>query len=199
MTTIRKDAPQKIDRYIAKLPDFSREICTRLRELIHKADERIVEDWKWGPNFNKDGMICGFGAFKEHVSFAFFKGAVMSARHKLFNYGFDNASNRSVKFTSADEIDEEKLMEYIREAVELNEKGIEPEPPKRDLIIPKILTDTLEKHPEALKTFEGFPYSHKKEYVEWFTEAKREETKERRLKKMVEMLKEGKGLNDKYR
>lgn len=199
MATIREDAPQKIDAYISKLPDFSREICKRLRELIHRADEQIVEDWKWGPNFNKDGMICGFGAFKEHVTLAFFRGAVMSDQHKLFNHGFDNVGSRSIKFTSADEIDEEKLMDYIREAVALNEKGIEPEPPKKELEIPEILTETLEKHPDARKTFQDFSYYHKKEYVEWITDAKREETRKRRLDKMVGMLKEGKGLNDKYR
>ena len=80
---IHPNATQEIDRYIAKAPEFARPICARIRALIHKADPDIVEDWKWGPNFNKHGMICGFGAFKEHVSLGFFKGELLKDPKKL--------------------------------------------------------------------------------------------------------------------
>lgn len=66
---IQPDASKKIDAYIAKAQAFAQPIGRKLRELIQKAHADIVEDWKWGaPNFHKDGMVCGLGAFKQHVT-----------------------------------------------------------------------------------------------------------------------------------
>lgn len=62
-----------ITEYVDALPPFSHEICVKLRELIHAAIPDVIEDWKWGPNFYCHGMVCGFGAFKSHVTIAFFK------------------------------------------------------------------------------------------------------------------------------
>ncbi len=87
MTRLNPDSKKLIDEYIDELPDFSKEICMRLRELTHSADPEIVEDWKWGPSFNKQGMVCGFSAFREHVSFTFFEGAAMKDPKKLFTEG----------------------------------------------------------------------------------------------------------------
>src|SRR5436853_338053 len=92
-------ASKLIDDYIAKSPAFAQKICNMLRQIILKADPKIIEDWKWGPNYYKDGMICGYGTFKGWVTFSFFQGALMKDPKKLFNYGDANAHNRSIKFT----------------------------------------------------------------------------------------------------
>ena len=77
MTAAHPNATQEVLNYIATMPEFSRAICTKLRSIILKADKKIVEDWKWGPNYNYNGMICGYGAFKGHVKFTFFNGSAM--------------------------------------------------------------------------------------------------------------------------
>jgi uncharacterized protein YdeI (YjbR/CyaY-like superfamily) len=64
--------------------------------------------------------------------------------------------------------------------------------------IPGFLTDALKRNPKAKATFEGFAYSHRKEYVEWITEAKTEETRSRRLATAIEWMAEGKSRNWKY-
>ena len=69
---------------------------------------------------------------------------------------------------------------------------------KKDLEVPDYFTAALKKNKKALATFEGFPYSKKKDYVEWVTEAKTDETREKRLKTSVEWMAEGKGRNWKY-
>src|SRR5436190_6147219 len=86
------------------------------------------------------------------------------------------------------------LLSYIKEAVRLNDAGIKPPPRangKRQLIIPPFFTTALKKNPKALATFENFSYSHKKEYVQWVTEAKREETRNKRLATTLQWLGEG--------
>jgi uncharacterized protein YdeI (YjbR/CyaY-like superfamily) len=66
------------------------------------------------------------------------------------------------------------------------------------LVIPDYVTKALKKDKKALATFEAFAPSHRKEYVEWITEAKTEETRNKRIATMMELLAEGKSRNWKY-
>jgi len=98
---------------------------------------------------------------------------------------------------------DKKMLVYIKEAKRLNDEGIQkPSKPKptgaRELEIPSELTAALKKNKKALATFEEFSYSHKKEYVDWINEAKREETKAQRLATTVAWLTEGKSRHWKY-
>jgi hypothetical protein len=69
----KSDASFKITDYIESLPDWSQKICITLREISLKSNSEIIEDWKWGPNYYLNGMVCGFSAFKKYVNFVFFK------------------------------------------------------------------------------------------------------------------------------
>jgi hypothetical protein len=71
------DAKKRIDNYIASGSALARPILRKLRELIFIAEPAIIEDWKWGPNYSKNGMVCGYFGFKEHVTFTFFGGAAL--------------------------------------------------------------------------------------------------------------------------
>lgn len=64
--------------------------------------------------------------------------------------------------------------------------------------MPDYFTAALKQNQKALATFQGFSYSHKREYMEWITEAKQEETRTRRMKTSLEWLAEGKSRNWKY-
>jgi uncharacterized protein YdeI (YjbR/CyaY-like superfamily) len=97
-----------------------------------------------------------------------------------------------------------KITSYIKEAMELNDKGIKllpkpTSPERKELIIPDYFLATLKKNKMAMEVFESLSYSHKKEYVEWVTEAKTAVTREKRLAQSIEMLAAGKGRNDKYK
>ena len=64
MSISHPNATKEVLDYIDSMPDFSKSICKKLRSIILKTDKNIVEDWKWGPNYSFNGMLCGFGAFK---------------------------------------------------------------------------------------------------------------------------------------
>ena len=98
---------------------------------------------------------------------------------------------------------EKVLLGYVRKAAALNDAGTKAEPAKkiqaaRELETPDFLTDALRNNKKARTTFDGLSPSHQREYIEWLTEAKREETREKRLATTLEWLAEGKARNWKY-
>lgn len=199
MATIRKDAPALIDEYIAAMPDFLKEICVQLRQIIHKADPEILEDWKWGPNFNKNGMICGFWPTRKYIKFTFYRGAELEKNFPVFNHCTDNENNRSIKYTHRSEINEKEIIRCIRAAVKLNASGPRKVARDKTITLPGDLKKQLSLNPAAQKHFNSFTYYKQKEYVEWIGSAKREETRARRLAITLQKLEKGIGFNDKYR
>ena len=195
------DKDPRIDAYIEKSADFAKPIMTHLRKVIHKASPKITENIKWSmPAFEYKGLVCGFAAFKQHCTFGFWKqslleqGAFSSEKTAMGSFG---------RITSRKDLPpDEMLIKLIRQAVELNENGVKVDKKKpaakKELVVPDILTAALKKNKAAQKTFDNFPYSCKKEYVEWITEAKTEPTREKRLAQTLEWLAEGKRRNWKY-
>jgi uncharacterized protein YdeI (YjbR/CyaY-like superfamily) len=194
---------EKIDAYIANSAEFAQPILRHLRELVHKACPEIEESWKWSfPNFDYKGIVCSMAAFKQHCSFGFWKASLMSDPHKLLTQSREAMGQMGQLKSLADLPPDEVLIAYIKEAVELNEKGVKIPKPKananKDLQIPDYLVSALESNEAASQTFENFSYSNKKEYVEWLTEAKTEETRSKRLAAALEWMGEGKARNWKY-
>ena len=105
-------------------------------------------------------------------------------------------------YSIADLPPDKTMLGYIKEAVRLNEEGIKvpklKPKAKKELVVPDYFTSALRKNKKALATFDNFTYSHKKEYLEWITEAKREETRTQRLETAVAWLAQGKPRNWKY-
>ncbi len=196
---------KRIDAYIARSAGFARPILSHLRGVIHRACPDVEETLKWGfPHFQYHGILCGMGAFKEHCTFGFWKAALMKNSSKLRSKeGKDAMGNFGRIEKLADLPSQSILMDYVREAAELNEKGIRlPAKPKpagsRKLVVPGYFKKALENNKTASKTFEAFTYSHKKEYLEWITEARTEETRNRRIATALEWIGEGKSRNWKY-
>ena len=115
------DISDKIDQQINSYADWRGELLKKLRKLIHEADPKIAEDWKWDvPVFTHDGLVCAISAFKDHVKINFFKGAQLKDPHNLINAGLESKKNKSIDFAQEDSIDENKLRDLIKEAVNLN-------------------------------------------------------------------------------
>jgi uncharacterized protein YdeI (YjbR/CyaY-like superfamily) len=191
----------RVDAYIEKSADFAKPILTHLRKLVHKASPKLSETVKWGmPAFEYKGLVCGLAAFKEHCTFGFWKESLLDFS------GFSSEKTAMGSFgriTSKKDLPpDDTIVELVQQAVELNEKGIKvakkPVPSKKELVVPDYLTAALQKNRAAQTTFENFPYSCKKEYIQWITEAKTEPTREKRLATTVEWLAEGKRRNWKY-
>jgi uncharacterized protein YdeI (YjbR/CyaY-like superfamily) len=195
----------RVDAYVAEAARFARPILKHLRGLVHKACPDVEETIKWRfPTFLHKGMLCGMAAFKEHCTFGFWKGSLILDRNHKNKTLEDDAMGQfgrivDVKQLPADSI----ILGYIKEAMRLNEQGIKV-PRKlnpngaRKLTIPVYLTAALKKNKKAAATFEAFSYSHRKEYVEWLTDAKAEDTRKRRLETTLQWLSEGKSRNWKY-
>ena len=199
MPHVHPNAPREISDYISAMPAFSKQICTKLRTIILQADKNIVEDWKWGPHYSCQGMICGYGAFKNHVKLTFYNGSAMKDPKRLFNHCVDNEFNRSIKYTDAQQLDEKAIQEYVRESVEINKKGFRRVVTSKTVQVPDDLQSALSKDKIASKFFGQLTPGYQKDFAEWVTSAKKSETRIDRISKVVAMCHEGRRMNDKYK
>lgn len=192
-----------VDAYIRKGAPFAQPILTKIRSLFHKACPDIEEVMKWSfPHFEYRGVVGSMAAFKEHATFGFWKASLMSDPHGLLDTAGETSMSRA-KLTDLSELPPDKvLIEYIREAVALNEQGVKIARPKREkkpeAKVPADLQAALKKNRKALAAFEAFSPSHRREYVEWITEAKQEATRKKRVAQAIEWIAEGKSRNWKY-
>ncbi|HEX8516748.1 MAG TPA: DUF1801 domain-containing protein [Bacteroidia bacterium] len=192
------DAKKLIDEGISQAGPKTQAICKKLRSIILKAEPGIIEDWKWGPNYYKDGMVCGFWYFKNYVTLTFFQGALLKDKKKVLQQNAGTLHNRHIKFTDVKEINEELITEYIIEAVINNEKGLKlTEAKDKMVIIPADFKKLLTTH-KLLANFEEMSYSRRKDYVLWLEGAKQAQTRSRRIVQALEKIKEKTGLNDHY-
>ena len=194
---------KRVDAYIAKSPDFARPILTHLRALVHQACPQVEEAIKWSmPHFVHHGNLCYMAAFKAHCSFGFWKSALVLGPDKSGEEK-DGAGNFG-KITSLSALPADAVLSgHIKKAAALNEAGIKvPETVRRntdkELVVPDYFLAALRKNKKALAAFENYSYSHKKEYVQWVSEAKREETRAKRLAQTLEWLAQGKSRNWRY-
>lgn len=192
---------QRVDAYIAKSADFAKPVLTHIREIVHEACPPVQETIKWGaPFFDYHGVMCSMAAFKDHCAFGFWKASLVLDDK---NAKAQEAAGHFGRITSVADLPPKKTMiGYIRKAMELNEQAVQPKRPpkhpKKPLTVPPYLIAALKKNKKALAAFEKFPPSHRREYVAWITEAKRDATRERRVATAVEWMAEGKARNWKY-
>ena len=199
MPATKSKATQEVLQYIDELPAFSKAICQKLRSIILKADAALTEEWKWGPHYALNGMVCGFSGFKEHAKLTFFNGSGMKDPKNLFNHCVDNEFSRSIKYTDVSEIDEKAILDYVKESIAVNKKGFKRIVKDKTVEVPDDLQKALANNKKAAAFFDGLTYGYKKEFVEHVTTAKRAETRLDRINKVVALCAEGKKLNDKYK
>lgn len=188
----------RVDAYIAKSADFAKPILARFRKLVHATVPDVEEAMKWSvPHFTYKGMLCHMAAFKSHCTFGFWKEGLVFAGESR------DTTGRLGRITSLDDLPPDRTVAgYVRKAATLNDDGVKvtrkPPAPRKDLKIPAYFTAALAKNQQARETFGSFSYSHKKEYVEWLTEAKTDATRQKRLETAVAWLAEGKSRHWKY-
>lgn len=193
----------RIDDYIAKSAAFARPILVHLREVVHAACPEVEEAVKWRcPHFMYQGMLCGMAAFKQHCTFGFWKGSLIVEGAK----DDEAAMGQFGRITRVSELPSRRVLTgYIKKAMKLNEDGVKPAwvaerkvKAKRKVTVPKDLAAALKRSKKAEATFQGFSPSHRREYIEWITEAKREETRAKRIAQAIEWMAEGKPRHWKY-
>jgi uncharacterized protein YdeI (YjbR/CyaY-like superfamily) len=191
----------RIDAYIAKSAAFAKPILKHLRKVVHAGCPDVEETMKWSmPHFDYKGVLCGMAAFKQHCAFGFWKESLILGDDKTNKSGM--GSFGCIK-SLADLPNEKTLIGYVKKAAALNAAGIKApgrtQPKKRPAIeVPDYFAAALKKNAKARKTFEAFVPSKQREYLEWVTEAKREETRNERLATSIQWLAEGKPRHWKY-
>ena len=190
----------RIDAYIdSKVADFAKPILRHLRDVMHEGCPEGEETLKWShPSFIYKGKIlAGFAAFKAHATFGFWSGSQV-----LQNDAEATAMGQFGRLTSLDDLpDRQALLSLTHKAMKLIDDGVKPvrnKTVKAPFTVPQDLQAAINGAPTAKATWDGFPPSCQREYVEWVTEAKRDETRTKRLNQTVEWLKEGKKRNWKY-
>lgn len=189
-----------VDTYIAKSADFAIPILTHLRQLVHTTCPGVVEAIKWGiPHFDYKGeMLCILAAYKAHCSFTFWKADLMKDDRLKKEPGSKKPAAYLGKITSLANLPNDKeLVGYIKEAMVLNEKGIKLVLPKSDkpkvLDTPDYFAASLAKNKKAKEVFDSKSPSFRKNYIIWITDAKTDETRQKRIDQSLEWIAEGKG------
>ena len=194
---------KRIDDYIAKSADFAKPVLNHLRKLIHEACPDVEETMKWSmPFFDYKGPLCNLASFKQHCAFGFWKAALMKDAKQMKE---NNKGSMGVlgKLTSLQDLPPDtQIKSWIKEATKLNADGVKaPEKKvkeKKEIEMPESFKKALSKNKKASATYESFSPSHKYEYLEWITEAKTEDTRNKRIDTTMEWLTEGKSRHWKY-
>ena len=189
-----------VDDDIAGAEQFQDELA-KLRKIMRSTTmEEVV---KWGaPCYTINGKnVVGIGSYKSYVGLWFHQGSFLTDPLKVLINAQEGKTKgmRSIKITKVNEVSEEILKDYITEAIENQKAGKEIKVEKGKVIeTPKLLIDELMKK-KMLPHFKNFSQSKQNEFNEYICSAKREETKNKRIEKIIPMIENGIGLNDKYR
>lgn len=208
----------KVDAYIAKSAPFAQPILKRIREVVHAACPEVEEAIKWGsPFFLHHGILCYMPAFKEHCAFGFWHPKMRESLKD--KEPTSHAAGQFGRLTKvADLPSKAVLTRLVKQAMDFNEnvprsatkssRGktaakslVRKPPPKKKRPAPKPSPEfaaALAKNRKARQAFDAFPPSHQREYIEWIADAKRDETRQRRIKQALEQLAEGKSRHWKY-
>ncbi|MDL2141860.1 YdeI/OmpD-associated family protein [Flavobacterium tructae] len=172
-----------------------------LKAIIDKTE--LVETVKWGGPvyvYNKKNVI-GIGGFKEYFTIWFFNGVFLKdEKKKLINAQEDKTKSlRQWRFTSKDQVNEAEVLAYISEAIENEKQGKIIKPSKKEAIVSELFQKDLDQNPALAEAFQKFSPYKQYEFLEYIETAKQDKTKLSRIEKVIPMILENIGLNDKYR
>lgn len=191
---------KSVEEYIENQVKFGKAL-NRLRYIMLKTE--LIETVKWGmPTYTiKNKNVLGISAFKNHFGIWFFNGVFLSDPYNILINAQEGKTKalRQLRFSNIAEIDKNIVLDYVSEAIENQKKGLELKPVKKPLKIPEELALKLSENNELGEIFESLSSGKKKEFSEYIREAKREETKIKRLEKIIPMILNNIGLNDKYK
>lgn len=179
-----------------------RPLLERLRTILNGCG--VEETVKWGiPCYTHGGKnVASIGAFKDFVSVWFFQGALLRDEKGILVNAQEGKTRamRQWRFQSVEEVDEPLLRAYVDEAIENQRRGKEIKAQRNKPVeMPDVLANALKDDRNAGARFEALTPGRRREYADYIADAKREETRLKRLEKIMPMILAGHGLNDKYK
>lgn len=193
-------AVTNVEEYLARHEKWRGEL-NQLREIMLSFN--LEETIKWGcPVYCLDGKnLFGIAGFKNHFAIWFFQGAIVEDPDNVLVNAQENKTKslRQMRFTSGNEINQEIIVKYLQQSISIFQNGTEVKPSKKkELLIPEDLDVSLDDNPELKYAFYKLTPGKQRDYADYISSAKREETRHKRIEKIIPMIIEGKGLNDKY-
>ena len=190
-----------VDDYVASREIWQSEI-KRLREILLATD--LTEEVKWGgPCYTYDGQnLVGIGGFKSYFGLWFHQGALLKDKNKVLINAQEGTTKalRQWRMQSAKDIKPTAIKAYVKEAIQLTKAGKKIGPQKKKpIVVPPELKKAFAKNAGAKNAFAALRPGLQREYTDHVASAKREETKQKRIEKILPMIAAGKGLHDKYR
>tara|TARA_Y100000782_G_scaffold66442_1_gene72292 strand:+ start:28497 stop:29099 length:603 start_codon:yes stop_codon:yes gene_type:complete len=192
----------KIEAYFYnKVSDQQREQLLIIREAVLTCGIDLQETLKWGtPTYVGKSNVCGLAAFKHHIAIWFFQGVFLNDFDGVLEAAQDKTKAlRQWRFSIDAIITPELVKKYVKEAALNDLDGKVMKPVKKAALPTPDYIKSFLKGEKLLDSFNKMSPSHRREFIEYVDEAKREETKLRRLKKMAALLQQGLDLNAKYR
>jgi uncharacterized protein YdeI (YjbR/CyaY-like superfamily) len=172
-----------------------------LKSIINKT--QLIETEKWGaPIYTHNTKnIIGIGGFKSYFGIWFFNGVFLKdEKNLLINANEENTKGlRQMRFNSIKEVDEKIILQYIKEAIDNEEKGLKIKPERKEKIACELLENELKSNLDLKKAFNSFTPYKQREFTSYINDAKQEKTKLTRLEKIKPMILSNIGLHDKYR
>lgn len=181
-----------------------RKALENLRELVLATG--LDETIKWGmPVYTLQGKnVAGFSAFKSWTGLWFYQGVFLKDPEKVLVNAQEGITKglRQWRFASAEEIrsQQDTILSYLQEAIRNQKEGKAIKPERNaTLLIPEELERAFREDPSLKDCFEALSLSRRREYAEYVESAKLEETRCQRLEKILPLILEGIGLNDRYK
>lgn len=202
-----ENADAEVTKYIEDAEEFARPILDHIRNQVHKNCPDVVESIKWGiPHFDyKKDFLCVLASAKNHCSLTFIKSEFMSDPRFAGGKKVKPGQRFMSRITSMSEVPpDEELAGFIREAMDLNDRGIKLDKTARaaagakQVETPAYLVEALSVNPAAKDVFEGQSPSFRNNYIDWLEGAKTDATRQRRMDEALEWIAEGKGRFWKY-
>lgn len=195
-------AVKDVSEYIEKHSKWREELYS-LKDMLEST--QLESSIKWGgPVYTINGKnVVGMAAFQNHCSLWFFNGALLKDNTALLINAQEGKTKalRQIKFEKGDPINTDILIGYVKEAIQnqLEGKEIRPNTKKKELVLPHELKTIFSEDADLKQAFNELTPGRQREYAEYISEVKKQETKARRLEKIIPMIKKKQGLNDKYR
>ena len=190
-----------VDEYASHIDSDKRPMFDHLRHLL--LDMGFDEQIKWRmPVYSAHGRnAVWLGVFKLSTSLSFFEGNRIDDYLNILINAQEGKTEamRHWRFSSMVDIDDDHIRAYLTQAIYVAATPIKKSRVKKETVIPVLLMDTLNNDPVLQAAFDTLSSFRQREYCEYIIDAKRVTTKEKRLAKVIPMIKEGLGLNDKYR
>lgn len=174
----------------------------QIAAILEKAPLQKTIKWASEVYTYNGKNVVSYGGFNHFFSIWFYNGVFLKDPYKVLITASEGKTKslRQWRFTSGAEIDEEKILAYVFEAIEVEKKGLKIQPEKPALLpTPQLLEEALQADKNLKAAFEHLTPGRQKEYILYLNEAKQEATRHKRLEKIKPMILQGTGLNDKYK